>query len=116
MGKEPEKIIELMDVKKIYRMGNERIPAVDGVSFDIKKGEFCCLLGTSGSGKSTLLNLMAGIEKATSGRIIIKGQEIPKMNENKLSNIKTVGYLPGASLPAAGCQVGAIWRLHAREV
>ncbi len=88
MGKEPEKIIELMDVKKIYRMGNERIPAVDGVSFDIKKGEFCCLLGTSGSGKSTLLNLMAGIEKATSGRIIIKGQEIPKMNENKLAKFR----------------------------
>ena len=88
MGKEPEKIIELTDVKKIYRMGNERIPAVDGVSFDIKKGEFCCLLGTSGSGKSTLLNLMAGIEKATSGRIIIKGQEILKMNENKLAKFR----------------------------
>jgi len=88
MEKEPEKIIELVNVKKIYRMGNEKIYAVDDVSFDIKKGEFCCLLGTSGSGKSTLLNLMAGIEKTTSGKIIIKGKNIPKMNENSLARFR----------------------------
>ncbi len=88
MGIEPEKIIELVNVSKIYRMGNEKIYAVDNVSFDIKKGEFCCLLGTSGSGKSTLLNLMAGIEKSTSGKIIIKGKNIPKMNENNLARFR----------------------------
>lgn len=88
MEREPEKIIELVNVKKIYRMGNEKIYAVDDVSFDIKKGEFCCLLGTSGSGKSTLLNLMAGIEKVTSGKIIIKGKNIPKMNENSLARFR----------------------------
>lgn len=88
MEKEPEKIIELMNVKKIYRMGNEKIYAVDDVSFDIKKGEFCCLLGTSGSGKSTLLNLMAGIEKATSGTILIKGKNIPRMSENSLARFR----------------------------
>lgn len=88
MEKEPEKVIELVNVRKIYRMGNEKIYAVDDVSFDIKKGEFCCLLGTSGSGKSTLLNLMAGIEKATSGKIIIKGKNITKMNENNLARFR----------------------------
>lgn len=88
MDKEPEKIIELVNVKKIYRMGNEKIYAVDDVSFDIKKGEFCCLLGTSGSGKSTLLNLMAGIEKVTSGTILIKGKQIPKMSENSLARFR----------------------------
>ena len=88
MGNEPEKIIELVNVSKIYRMGNEKIYAVDGVSFDIRKGEFCCLLGTSGSGKSTLLNLMAGIEKVTSGKILIKGKNIPKMNENSLARFR----------------------------
>ncbi len=88
MEKEPEKIIELVNVRKVYRMGNEKIYAVDDVSFDIKKGEFCCLLGTSGSGKSTLLNLMAGIEKATSGKIIIKGKNIIKMNENNLARFR----------------------------
>ena len=76
LEKEAKKIIEVKNVKKIYRMGSEVIPAVDDVSFDIYKGEFCCLLGTSGSGKSTLLNLMAGIEKLTSGQILIKGKNI----------------------------------------
>ena len=58
----PEKVIEVKNVRKIYRMGTEKIYAVDDVSFDIYEGEFCCLLGTSGSGKSTLMNLTAGIE------------------------------------------------------
>lgn len=83
-----EKIIEVKNIKKVYRMGHERIIAVNDVSFDIMKGEFCCLLGTSGSGKSTLLNLMAGIEKATSGQIIIKGKNIPKLKENQLAKFR----------------------------
>lgn len=83
-----EKIIEVKKVKKIYRMGSERISAVNEVDFDIYKGEFCCLLGTSGSGKSTLLNLMAGIEKLTSGQIIIKGKNIHKMSEKNLAKFR----------------------------
>ncbi|MDF2950878.1 MAG: transporter related [Anaerocolumna sp.] len=81
-------IIQVKNVKKIYRMGSEKIYAVDDVSFDIQKGEFCCLLGTSGSGKSTLLNLMAGIEKLSGGQIIIKGQKIHKMSENSLARFR----------------------------
>lgn len=88
MEQNAEKAIEVKNVKKIYRMGSERICAVDGVSFDIMKGEFCCLLGTSGSGKSTLLNLMAGIEKLTGGEIIIKGRKIHKMSENSLARFR----------------------------
>lgn len=83
-----EKVIEVKHVKKIYRMGHERICAVEDVSFEIYKGEFCCLLGTSGSGKSTLLNLMAGIEKLTSGQIIIKGKNIHKMSEKGLAKFR----------------------------
>ena len=83
-----EKIIEVKNVKKVYHMGRERIIAVNGVSFEIMKGEFCCLLGTSGSGKSTLLNLMAGIEKTTSGQILIKGKSIPNMKENQLAKFR----------------------------
>ena len=64
MGDVPQKVIEVKNVRKVYRMGTEKISAVDDVSFDIMEGEFCCLFGTSGSGKSTLLNLMAGIEKS----------------------------------------------------
>ena len=81
-------IIEVRNAKKIYRMGQERIHAVDGISFTVERGEFCCLLGTSGSGKSTLLNLMAGIEKLTSGDVFIKGQSIKQMSENKLSKFR----------------------------
>lgn len=88
MENQIEKIIEVKNVKKIYRMGKEKICAVDDVSFEIQKGEFCCLLGTSGSGKSTLLNLMAGIEKLTSGQIIIKGKKIHKMSENSLARFR----------------------------
>lgn len=83
-----EVIIEVKNVKKIYRMGSERISAVNDVSFDIKKGEFCCLLGTSGSGKSTLLNLMAGIEKASGGQIKIKGKNIRTMSEKQLAKFR----------------------------
>ena len=81
-------VIEIKNVKKVYRMGSERINAVDDVSFDIEKGEFCCLLGTSGSGKSTLLNLMAGIEKASGGAILIKGKNIRKMSEKQLAKFR----------------------------
>lgn len=88
MGDTPQKVIEVKNVRKIYRMGTEKIYAVDDVSFDIYEGEFCCLLGTSGSGKSTLLNLMAGIEKLTSGQIIIKGRPIHKLNETKLAKFR----------------------------
>ena len=83
-----EKIIELKNVRKIYHMGNEKIKAVNGVSFEINKGEFCCLLGTSGSGKSTLLNLMAGIEKASAGEILLKGYDIRHMSEKNLADFR----------------------------
>jgi putative ABC transport system ATP-binding protein len=83
-----ENIIEVKNVKKIYRMGKERICAVDDVSFTIRRGEFCCLYGVSGSGKSTLLNLMAGIEKLSSGQIIIKGKNVHKMGEKGLAKFR----------------------------
>lgn len=83
-----ENIIEVKNAKKIYRMGKERICAIDDVSFTIKRGEFCCLYGSSGSGKSTLLNLMAGIEKLTSGQVIMKGKNVHKMGEKGLAKFR----------------------------
>lgn len=95
MEKDRETAIELVHVKKIYHMGNEKIHAVDDVSFTIMKGEFCCLLDTSGSGKSTLLNLMAGIEKTSGGKILVLGKNITKLNENQLAKFrqKNLGFV-----------------------
>lgn len=78
-------IIDVKNVRKVYRMGDEKVVALDDVSFSIEEGEFCCLLGTSGSGKSTLLNLMAGLEKPTKGEILIKDKHVEKMNEKQLA-------------------------------
>ena len=83
-----EPIIEVKNVTKIYKVGTERITALDNVSFTINKGDFCCLLGSSGSGKSTLLNLMAGIEKITKGEILIKGKDVCKMGEQQLAKFR----------------------------
>ena len=83
-----ENIIELKNLRKVYRIGNEKVVALDDITLDIQKGEFCCLLGTSGSGKSTLLNLMAGLEKPTKGTIRIKGQAVEKMSEKKLAKFR----------------------------
>jgi putative ABC transport system ATP-binding protein len=78
-------VIEVKNVRKVYRMGDEKVVALNDVSFSIEKGEFCCLLGTSGSGKSTLLNLMAGLEKPTKGEVLIKGKHVEKMTEKQLA-------------------------------
>lgn len=88
-------VITLKNIKKVYRMGDERIAAINGVSLSIEQGEICCLLGTSGSGKSTLLNLIAGLEKPTKGEIIFNKHHIEKMNENQLARFRQayVGFV-----------------------
>lgn len=79
-----ENIIEIRGIRKIYRVGSEKVVALENIDLTIVKGEICCLLGTSGSGKSTLLNLMAGLEKPTKGEIIIKNTHIERLDEKKL--------------------------------
>jgi len=90
-----DKIIELKDVRKVYRMGNEKVIALDSISFEIEKKEICCLLGTSGSGKSTLLNLMAGLEKPTKGEVKIKDYNLESLNEKQLAKLrqKYIGFV-----------------------
>lgn len=90
-----ESIIEIEHVRKVYRMGDEKIVALNDVSLNIQKGEICCLLGTSGSGKSTLLNMIAGLEKPSKGTIIFKKQHMEKMNEKQLAKFRqlNVGFV-----------------------
>lgn len=79
-----EPVIRVKSLYKIYRIGENRVRALNGVDFNIEKGEFCCIVGTSGSGKSTLLNMLAGLEKPTKGEIIIAGEHIEKKSESQL--------------------------------
>ena len=81
------KVIEVRNLYKLYRVGDEFVRALDGVDFEIYEGEFCAIVGTSGSGKSTLLNMLAGLEKPTKGEVIIAGKHIEKLNEEQLGDI-----------------------------
>jgi len=78
-------LFELKNVRKVYKMGDERIVALDDISLTFEKGKIYCLLGTSGSGKSTLLNLLAGLEKPTKGSIVFMGKPLEKLNETQLA-------------------------------
>ncbi len=81
-------IIEIRDLKKTYKLGNEKVYALKKINLDIQKGEICCVLGTSGSGKSTLLNMLAGLEKPTKGSVKINGTEITSLSEKKLAKFR----------------------------
>lgn len=82
--KTAEPVISVKDLYKIYRVGEERVRALNGVSFTINRGDFCSIVGTSGSGKSTLLNMLAGLEKPTKGEIVIAGEHMEHKSENQL--------------------------------
>lgn len=77
--------MQVKDLRKVYRVGEEKVVALDNVSLTINPGEICCILGTSGSGKSTLLNLLAGLEKPTRGEIYLLGKPVHKMDERQLA-------------------------------
>lgn len=79
-----EPVIQVKNLYKVYRVGETKVYALNGVDFTMYRGEFCAIVGTSGSGKSTLLNMLAGLEKPTKGEIVIAGQHIEKSNENQL--------------------------------
>ena len=96
MAFENEKpVIEVKNLYKIYRVGEEKVRALNGVDFSIYKGEFCAIVGTSGSGKSTLLNMLAGLEKPTKGEIVIAGEHMEKKNENQLVKFRRehIGFI-----------------------
>ncbi len=90
-----QSFLQIRDLKKSFGQGDTRQEVLRGLSFDVKKGEFCVLLGPSGSGKSTLLNIIGGIDGADSGRISIDGDLLEKMDEAALTTYRRrhLGYV-----------------------
>ncbi|MBQ1526704.1 MAG: ABC transporter ATP-binding protein [Lachnospiraceae bacterium] len=88
-------VIRAKNLKKTYYIGETSVHALNGVDFSIYKGEFIAIVGTSGSGKSTLLNMLAGLEKPSSGEIIVAGQHIERMTETELVTFRRehVGFI-----------------------
>ncbi|NLM87461.1 MAG: ABC transporter ATP-binding protein [Syntrophomonadaceae bacterium] len=80
--------VQISNLRKVYRVGDEKVIALDSISLAIKPREICCILGTSGSGKSTLLNLLAGLEKPTRGEVFLMGKPIHKMDERQLAHFR----------------------------
>lgn len=83
-----DNIIIFKNVKKTYKVGDVEINASDGVDFEIKKGEFVVIVGPSGAGKTTILNLLGGMDKATSGKIIVDGNDIASYGEKQLTQYR----------------------------
>ena len=90
-----DSFIKLKNVKKTYIIGEQKFNALDGIDLNINQGEFVVVLGPSGAGKSTLLNLLGGMDKATSGSIIIGEKDIAKYNDKELTKYRAndVGFI-----------------------
>ncbi|MFC1691056.1 ABC transporter ATP-binding protein [Nanoarchaeota archaeon] len=95
MTKSRKSIIKLENVWKIYQMGEIEVPAIRGISLDIKEGEFVSIMGPSGSGKSTSMNLIGCLDVPTRGRILLENQDISHMTESQLAQIrgKIIGFI-----------------------
>ena len=95
MDVEDHRVIELNDVRREYRMGDNVVKALDGFSLDIMKGEMTSIIGPSGSGKSTLMNIIGCLDRPTSGRVLIGGSDISLMNDRQLSALRnrSIGFV-----------------------
>ena len=88
-------VIELVNVKKYYKMGDNVVKAVDGINIKIEKGDFVAIMGPSGSGKSTTMNLVGTLDLPTEGHIFLEDRDISKMSESSLANVraKKIGFI-----------------------
>src|SRR5712692_3559109 len=95
MESEMENLVRIENVKKVYKRDEFDVPVLNGVSLEVGRGDFLALMGPSGSGKTTLLNLIAGIDRPTSGRIIVDGKEISRFSETALASWRArhVGFI-----------------------
>lgn len=88
MGSREKAYVKLENVSKIYGSGDVKIVAVDGISFEITKGEFVVIVGPSGAGKTTVLNILGGMDKATSGKIFVDGKNIAGYSGRQLTSYR----------------------------
>ena len=88
-------IIEIRNLRKVYKRDKQEVVVLDGINLDVPGGAFEALMGPSGSGKTTLLNLIAGIDKPTSGSIKVAGQEIANLSESERANwrAQNIGFI-----------------------
>src|SRR5437762_4058739 len=90
-----ETLVRIDNVRKVYRRDQFDVPVLNGITLDVPRGDFLALMGPSGSGKTTLLNLIAGIDRPTSGRILVDGKEISRFSETALASWRArhVGFI-----------------------
>jgi len=81
-------MIQVQNISKIYKSGSVETKAVDGISFDIKDGEFVAIIGPSGSGKSTLMHILGCLDKPTQGNYFLDGEDVSKLSDDELANIR----------------------------
>lgn len=88
-------ILETNNLKKIYGSGENKVHALDGISISVEEGEFVAIVGTSGSGKSTLLNMIGGLDRPTSGSVMVRGKELMKLKDEELTIFRrrNVGFV-----------------------
>ena len=83
-------LIKLEDIRRYYKVGTEEVHALNGVSFDVSKGEYLAIVGQSGSGKSTLMNVLGCLDTPTAGRYWLNGKDVSGMSDNELADIRNV--------------------------
>ena len=81
-------MIEIADLRKVYIMGEEEVPALDGVSLSIGRGEYVAVIGPSGSGKSTLMNILGGLDRPTSGSYGFEGEDVGEFTDDELADFR----------------------------
>jgi putative ABC transport system ATP-binding protein len=94
-GPQTKKIIEITDLRKVYQLGKTTVEALRGVNFSVAEGEFTVVLGPSGSGKTTLLNIIGCLDRATSGRYLLDGEDVSNRDFNDLSEVRNykIGFI-----------------------